>query len=103
MRDSESYFRVLRLRPGNFGWTRITMLLLHPDLSMRGFRTAWLINKFDECYSGCQRIKNYLPSFAAPNFDNIRLHRVVFKISWANGNLHPRDGNFVRSFIALCA
>ena len=69
-------FKILWLRPGNFGWTSVAMLLLHPDLSVRGFGTAWLINKSDECDSGCQRIKNYLPGFAAPNFDDVRLHRV---------------------------
>src|SRR5688572_13541272 len=103
MRDSESLFKILRLRPGNFGWACITVFLLHPDLSVRGFCTAWLIDKFYECYSCCQWVKNYLPGFAAPELDDICLHRVIFKIAGANRNLHPRDSNFVGSLIAFCA
>src|SRR5688572_16139226 len=103
MRDSESLFKILRLRPRNFGWPCIAVFLLYPDLSMRGFSTAWLINKFSKSYPGRQWVKNYLSVLAAPELDDICLHRVIFKIAGANGNLHPRDSNFVGSLIAFCA
>ena len=71
------------------------MFLLHPHPSMGGLTTTWFVDKGDKRLPCGQRVEDKLAALAAPDLDDIGLHRVIFVIAQADGDICPRDRNRV--------
>src|SRR5512138_2326867 len=89
-------------RPDDLCGPCITMFVLDPDAPVGRFPAARLVDEADVGQACRQRLEEQLSAFAAPDLDDVGLHRFVLVISQADGHVDPGNRKLVGLRVPLC-